>query len=1192
MEQPGRGSEAAGSRLLHSSACSNGPIRRARSLALAADDVRAVRVADNFALQCSAGTQRRGQHRWQRQGEGCAFGETTSRQPAANNNCVMTQQSVLYGTSVTVVSEPEDDTGSDSGSSWWSYPSECGSVVELGRPGVVFAKHAEDIESLRSCFGSLEGDTNHEVTGFAIVRGDGDTSRHLRSTAGVAPPPDRPESRSVNTFSACVTDTGDTRSGSVRFKGVANRPRITANDQVRAQGRTSDTVRNAKSDTALTALRKSSLADDRTHAAPSIERHVTFKDLSASSSSDRSDDEACERRSPLRNRNLPGYHGDDKQASPGNAAKEVDLDDSGYLDGDSTSSSSDVSPPSSISWESAIDSSHNSRKAGGLRDSRVKGQQCFEDCHRNGLPEPEHRTTNPNGSSKTKTENMNGFSNTSTGSFVHTEISVSESVRREDSYEYYRNGTRVSKLNNVNQTSWSETSCTDSSEICTPVEKIVSVERQQTTTPPIQKAAAHRRVLPSLDVVRKCQPETTSAKHQSAPSAPRESERQKKESGGARNVGGVREVVTGKSVSQHDRQTKPSWDEGTSCDLEDDEESGSSESLETPSSQDEKKVRFEVAARPGTVSATATSRATARSRAGTQHPPSRASALASVRAQARDPFLALAVATAKAATTASAEASREIYSGYGQFSHHPNLDVVVRTSCSVGSEDDSADRARHARDQPDSGFVAVSSPYKVSSTRGDVQLPTPVRYKEFSSLQLKTGAADGGAALAREPLHCEQRSFQVHSVVLPSRADSSSPVLARSTPSPVLREDRVRVVRTPVKSVPVMVDHLPDSDDCDVTPTLQRNGIASKTKRPATLPVNGNAVYRKPPIPQRRPRSPPVDPEEHLERITGYRTARRLAQTLPKPQVVLPEQRHPCQGPGGRLVSSRRRFFENLQRQVNTTAAACEEPSERLQSFQASAQRARETLAKSSPDFAALEADAAWRSRRTTDVADRYAAVLQAAPAVRSPVPAVEPDNFRRVVEETRSRYLRRVQPPPPQDERRRSKSLGYLETDVDTLQCRQVKRADRRDEDVDVADYTDLHDDPESPLARTRSMDHFLEDTTNTTLGERTKSEHELRVERSLQKLQLPDWYTRNTGSETGSFRPRRDSSASSTRPTWQGLGSRTPSSTSLAPSSNGRNLVIPKRVTPDWRCWHTSRESLSSSPASPGGSLSRWGR
>ncbi|CAN7994284.1 unnamed protein product [Ixodes hexagonus] len=1221
----------------------------------------------------------------------------------------------LGSTSSSSLCEEDSDSGS-----WWSYPSECGSVVDLNRV-VSFARHAaaaDDLDSLRSCFSSLEGDVVvPQSSPSDLVRSPTQQRQQQRS-------PERRDPRPANVKPS--SGRGDTSDNGIITETSSKHPGIPA-DQVRAA---LVQVNNRGTPNPTKTFRKSSLvgADDRrpTSAAPSIERHVTFKDLSSPSSG--SDEEHYERKpSQYRNRNhslpAPGCHDacEEKQAfvNDDDVAGEADLDDSGYLDGDSTSSSSDVSPPSSLGWESAIHTSAT-RKAGGVRDSRGVGQRCPGDHRGDDLFEPEP-PKRPDGGPSDAKQAMNGFYGRSNAApsaraFVHTEISVCESVRREDSYEYYRNGTRVARLNNVNQTSWSESSCTDSSEVCTPLGKASQSEKSTVSAPdqhnnnsaarateaaddasngarrhhhhqPLQSAAP-RRVLPSLDAVKKLQPNvapSVEASRKRQPeasgippyqrqSAPRESGKPKKENNGgnAWNADGARATTTRPAkvgVAYEDWRHFPACDvrdEGTSCDLEgdddvDDYDSESEDSCEAPTpsseSKDECADRAAADARAGTVSATATSRAVARSRPGggaTSEPGSRASALASVRAQARDPFLALAVATAKAATTASAEASREIYAGCKPFSAAPDLDVFVRTACSVGGGGDSAallaDRAKQARDMPDSGYVAVSSPYKVSSVRADVHLPTPVRYKEFSSLQLGGASpttTNGHSELAREPQPCEQRFLHVHSDVLPTREDRSPPTPPPryATPSPVLREDRVRLLRTPVKSTPVLVDSLPDSDDCDVAaastsatpsppvppPRNPHNGILRMTRRPATLPVNGEAtVYRKPPLPQQPPqqhqqqqrllrpppppppvrqRSPPADPAEHLERITGYHTARRLAQALPKPQVILPDQ--PYSHPGGRLVSSRRRFFENLQRQVVAAAAdpEADSPSERLLGFQASAQAARESLAKSSPDLAALEADAFRRSRSRPD---RYPpcpdATSPPCPAVAPRSPAVPPESFSRLVEETRNRYLlrRRHRGSPGQDERRRSKSLGYLETDVDTLQCRQVKRTpDAPDLAAAAADYAE--DEParaESPLSRARSMDHFLDDDVNAAgLGERAKSEHELRVERSLQKLQLPDWYKRHSRPpESGFLRSRCGSTASTTstgRPSWQGLGSRTPSAASLAatsasaPTSNARNLVIPKRVTaPDWRCWHASRESLSSGCASPhDGSLSRWG-
>lgn len=68
--------------------------------------------------------------------------------------------------------------------------------------------------------------------------------------------------------------------------------------------------------------------------------------------------------------------------------------------------------------------------------------------------------------------------------------------------------------------------------------------------------------------------------------------------------------------------------------------------------------------------------------------------------------------------------------------------------------------------------------------------------------------------------------------------------------------------------------------------------------------------------------------------------------------------------------------------------------------------------------------------------------------------------------------------------------------------------------------------------------------------VGERVPSEHELRVQRSLQRLNVPDWY-KNSPTARDGFRLKRHSDASQ-HGGWRALGSKTTSLSSLSSSSN----------------------------------------
>lgn len=68
--------------------------------------------------------------------------------------------------------------------------------------------------------------------------------------------------------------------------------------------------------------------------------------------------------------------------------------------------------------------------------------------------------------------------------------------------------------------------------------------------------------------------------------------------------------------------------------------------------------------------------------------------------------------------------------------------------------------------------------------------------------------------------------------------------------------------------------------------------------------------------------------------------------------------------------------------------------------------------------------------------------------------------------------------------------------------------------------------------------------------VGERTPSEHELRVQRSLQRLNVPDWFKNSPAARDG-FRLKRHSDASQ-HGGWRALGSKTTSLSSLSSTTN----------------------------------------
>ncbi|RZF46364.1 hypothetical protein LSTR_LSTR011148 [Laodelphax striatellus] len=113
---------------------------------------------------------------------------------------------------------------------------------------------------------------------------------------------------------------------------------------------------------------------------------------------------------------------------------------------------------------------------------------------------------------------------------------------------------------------------------------------------------------------------------------------------------------------------------------------------------------------------------------------------------------------------------------------------------------------------------------------------------------------------------------------------------------------------------------------------------------------------------------------------------------------------------------------------------------------------------------------------------------------------------------------------------------------------------------------------------------------------NERVMSEHQLRVQRSLQRLNVPDWYKNSTLPQQGFLLKRHSDAAATLGSGWQGLGSKTTSLSSLGSSQSavprsptGNNVLSPS-PTPHvgFTRWSTSRlnSAATSTSTSPCGS------
>ena len=75
--------------------------------------------------------------------------------------------------------------------------------------------------------------------------------------------------------------------------------------------------------------------------------------------------------------------------------------------------------------------------------------------------------------------------------------------------------------------------------------------------------------------------------------------------------------------------------------------------------------------------------------------------------------------------------------------------------------------------------------------------------------------------------------------------------------------------------------------------------------------------------------------------------------------------------------------------------------------------------------------------------------------------------------------------------------------------------------------------------------------------VGERVMSEHELRVQRSLQRLNVPEWFKNSQVPQQG-FLLKRHSEGGSVTQGWQGLASKTTSLSSLGSRSPTGNWIL----------------------------------
>ncbi|XP_023215630.1 uncharacterized protein LOC111618356 isoform X2 [Centruroides sculpturatus] len=273
-----------------------------------------------------------------------------------------------------------------------------------------------------------------------------------------------------------------------------------------------------------------------------------------------------------------------------------------------------------------------------------------------------------------------------------------------------------------------------------------------------------------------------------------------------------------------------------------------------------------------------------------------------------------------------------------------------------------------------------------------------------------------------------------------------------------------------------------------------------------------------------------------------------------------------------KLTNARREFFENLN--------VGQQPrnDKRFETFREETKKDRARLASSTPDLAGF----------VTAPVRKFVDRCESCDAATQPKTNASP--YRRctgdIVWSSYTDYLHR------QKRNRIPETNTYLETDLDTLVSREVSETniDSNTKHKAISMLALDSPSPQPPAiedgTRARSMDFLLEDDNRAavlapenTLSNRVKSERELRIERSLQNLTVPDWYKQSEWSRKPKegFLLKKESD----RHGWKASGSRTPSVSSLTAGT-------PRKYSTDWRNVASLRSSRESLPTGSSCSLS----
>ncbi|XP_076325585.1 uncharacterized protein LOC143233330 [Tachypleus tridentatus] len=297
-----------------------------------------------------------------------------------------------------------------------------------------------------------------------------------------------------------------------------------------------------------------------------------------------------------------------------------------------------------------------------------------------------------------------------------------------------------------------------------------------------------------------------------------------------------------------------------------------------------------------------------------------------------------------------------------------------------------------------------------------------------------------------------------------------------------------------------------------------------------------------------------------------------------------------------RIQRARKQFFSELNNTVTQLSNYLkEDPFKRLDIFCQKVRADRMKLAASTPDLIKLVELALKNSCKVND--DRYKSTENDSETSRE-------KNLRNSTDEadwsTASKSNDSENLSNTKFNQERSKRMEYMEPTAENLPSlnlleMDINKVNRhlyptysicRVRSTDILKQQTLNHKlrKTEDVSRIRSMDFLLSEENrrailppeNMLSSLDKKSENEMRIERSLDKLSLPHWYK---GVAKGSFILNREKER---RSRWRGLSSSVSSSTSLVSSRfSNRNVVIPmKNRFQNWRCSNSLKSSWESLP------------